>query len=89
MGNYLSNPDTRKHSDNGEGNGMRFGASCMQGWRLNMEDADITECKFSNNSSLFAVFDGHGGREVAKYCAKFFGPQLEKNLKSNSNVKEA
>lgn len=79
MGIYLSAPDTRKNSCDGEGNGMKFGASSMQGWRLNMEDAHISDCKFDENTSLFAVFDGHGGTEVAKFCGKYFGPELKKN----------
>lgn len=42
----------------------------MQGWRLNMEDAHITDCRFNGEEeeALFGVFDGHGGREVAVYC---------------------
>ncbi len=27
-----------------------------------MEDAHITEPNFDNDTSLFAIFDGHGGR---------------------------
>lgn len=63
----------------------------MQGWRINMEDAHITEPDFMNNTSLFAVFDGHGGREVAKFCGKYFGPELKKNPKfaNKTNFKEA
>ena len=69
MGIYLSSPDTRKHSINGEGNGTAFGASAMQGWRLNMEDDHITEAIFTKDSSLYAIFDGHGGNVVSSYCA--------------------
>jgi len=51
----------------------------MQGWRLNMEDAHITEPNFTANTSLFAVFDGHGGKEVAIFCGKYFAAELKKN----------
>ena len=81
MGIYLSSPDTRKHSLDGQGNGTKYGASSMQGWRLNMEDDHISEATFTPTSSLYAVFDGHGGPEVAKFCAKHFGPELKKNSK--------
>jgi serine/threonine protein phosphatase PrpC len=81
MGVYLSQPDTRKTSLDGEGNGVKYGASSMQGWRLNMEDAEISEAKFGPHSSLFAVFDGHGGSEVAKFCGKYFAGELKKNPK--------
>jgi len=81
MGIYLSSPDTRKNSQDGKGNTVQYGASSMQGWRLNMEDAHISEAVFTANSSLFAVFDGHGGAEVAKFCGKYFGQELKNNPK--------
>ncbi len=37
MGAYLSAPVTTKKSEDGTGNGMRYGVSAMQGWRVNME----------------------------------------------------
>ena len=49
----------------------------MQGWRLNMEDSHITSPNFDNGIGLFAVFDGHGGLECAKFCEKFFGDKLK------------
>lgn len=35
------------------------------------EDAHLSALDFDNNSSLFGVFDGHGGSEVAKYAALY------------------
>ena len=39
-----------------------------------MEDAHIAELELevSKKISLFGVFDGHGGREVAAYCKSHF-----------------
>jgi hypothetical protein len=40
MGAYLSQPNTEKHSEDGEGPanlGIRYGVSEMQGWRMHME----------------------------------------------------
>ena len=50
----------------------------MQGWRKTMEDAHIAQVALNKDEdiSLFAVFDGHGGAEVAKFCAKHMGPEL-------------
>jgi serine/threonine protein phosphatase PrpC len=55
-----------------------------------MEDAHIANVNFENGVSLFAVFDGHGGPEVAKFCAEYFGPELLKNENyKNKNYKKA
>jgi serine/threonine protein phosphatase PrpC len=50
----------------------------MQGWRKYMEDTYVIDCNFEHGCSFFAVFDGHGGSEVASYCARHFGKQLKK-----------
>lgn len=51
----------------------------MQGWRKSNEDAHITAPDFIPGFSLFAVFDGHGGAEVAKYCGNHFVDELKKD----------
>ena len=79
MGIYLSKPNTTKDSHTGENEFMRFGVSAMQGWRMNMEDAHISLPNLTETTGLFAVFDGHGGPEVAKFCAKYMPIELLKN----------
>lgn len=79
MGIYLSKPNTTKNSHDGESKSLRFGASSMQGWRMTMEDADIALADFDKDTHLFAVFDGHGGSEVAKFCGKHFPTELKAN----------
>ena len=56
----------------------------MQGWRKSNEDAHITAVDFVPGFSLFAVFDGHGGAEVAKYC----GAHFVEELKNDPNFRE-
>ena len=41
----------------------------MQGWRRTMEDALKVETRLRQGEALFGVFDGHGGKEVAQFCA--------------------
>lgn len=45
-----------------------------------MEDAKITQLDIPSDKdvSLFAVFDGHGGAEVARYTANHFVDELVK-----------
>lgn len=78
MGIYLSSPDTKKSPVDGENAFCRYAANSMQGWRMNMEDAHISDGTLDTDSALFAVFDGHGGAEVAKFCSKNFGNELKK-----------
>ena len=37
MGAYLSKPITEKETEEGYGNRLSYGASCMQGWRVSQE----------------------------------------------------
>ncbi|KAK6180155.1 hypothetical protein SNE40_012355 [Patella caerulea] len=72
MGAYLTQPITEKVSEDKAFKGMTYGASSMQGWRITQEDAHncITDFDEETDTSLFAVYDGHGGSEVAQYCAQ-------------------
>ncbi len=79
MGIYLSKPNTTKETHVGENEVLRFAVSAMQGWRMNMEDAHISLPNLTDSIGLFAVFDGHGGAEVAKFCARYFPGELVKN----------
>lgn len=71
MGAFLEKPKTDKITDKGEGCGIRYGVSAMQGWRMEMEDAHICNTDFKlKDYSFFGVFDGHAGPKVSQYCSK-------------------
>ncbi|KAM4904165.1 protein phosphatase 1G isoform 3-T4 [Sylvia borin] len=84
MGAYLSQPNTVKSSGDGAGLGPRplhFGFSAMQGWRVSMEDAHNCIPELDSETAMFSVYDGHGGEEVALYCAKYL-PEIIKDQKA-------
>lgn len=67
----MSQPDVSKHSEDVFYSNLEIGVSGMQGWRMSMEDAHCCLPNFDEKgTSLFGVFDGHGGKEVADYCAE-------------------
>jgi serine/threonine protein phosphatase PrpC len=88
MGNLLGAPVLEKETHEGSTtNGEPYGVSSMQGWRVHMEDAHITETSLYASEklgagsyqsiplpehSLFAVFDGHGGTFAAVYAGNNF-----------------
>lgn len=69
MGAYLSEPVLDKHSEDENGEFLGCGASSMQGWRVSQEDAHNALIRYDAGKSFFAVYDGHGGHEVAAYCS--------------------
>ncbi len=88
MGIYLSSPKTEKSLDRGENGNVKWVAMGMQGkiinfegWRTKMEDTHIAQTNLPNDVSVFGVFDGHGGAEVALYVKKHFIPTLLKSEK--------
>lgn len=79
MGVYLSTPKTEKFSEDGENGRVKYGLSSMQGWRATMEDAHAALTDLDDSTSFFGVYDGHGGKVVSKFCAKFLHQQLLRN----------
>ena len=81
---YLNKPNKKKEMHEGASEQFDFTLAAMQGWRVNMvstlshslmfvpqEDAHISMVNFDNQGgSLFGIFDGHGGVEVAEYCKR-------------------
>mmetsp|Transcript_14233 Transcript_14233/g.26851 ORF Transcript_14233/g.26851 Transcript_14233/m.26851 type:complete len:306 (+) Transcript_14233:354-1271(+) len=89
MGVYRSSPLTEKDTTIGEDSRLIYAASDMQGWRMTMEDARITNLTVGT-AAVFAVFDGHGGTEVSKFTARHFCEELEFNTSFRSgNIEQA
>ncbi|XP_078670201.1 protein phosphatase 1G-like isoform X2 [Branchiostoma floridae x Branchiostoma belcheri] len=90
MGAYLSEPKLDKDSSDGGTARLSYGVSAMQGWRISMEDAHNCIPEFDEKTALFAVYDGHGGAEVAEYCAKYLPEHLQQlQLYKDGNLRDA
>lgn len=80
MGTYLSTPVTEKAQESGSSRSpvpLAWGVVDMQGWRKSMEDSHVA-CSVGDNAAIFGVFDGHGGPEVARFCALYLVSVLQK-----------
>uniref|UniRef100_A0A8C9WNF1 protein-serine/threonine phosphatase n=1 Tax=Scleropages formosus TaxID=113540 RepID=A0A8C9WNF1_SCLFO len=86
MGAYLSQPNTVKSSADGGNQHLSFGFAAMQGWRVSMEDAHNCIPELDEETAMFAVYDGHGGEEVALYCSKYL-PDIVKDQKAYKDGK--
>lgn len=62
--------------------GLAWAFSSMQGWRPRQEDAHVCLGHLGpkggqwGDTALFAVFDGHGGEEVARFCERHLPGEL-------------
>ncbi|KQJ91438.1 probable protein phosphatase 2C 70 isoform X2 [Brachypodium distachyon] len=84
MGTHLSTPKTEKYCADGENDQLRYGLAAMQGWRTTMEDAHAAFPRLDDCTSFFGVYDGHGGKAVAKFCAKHLHMQVLRNEEYSS-----
>jgi protein phosphatase 2C family protein 2/3 len=74
MGQTLSEPVTAKESACCQNSQLKVGSSCMQGWRINMEDSHthILSLPDDPGTAFFGVYDGHGGEISVPYLSVYF-----------------
>ncbi|XP_001943328.1 probable protein phosphatase 2C 6 [Acyrthosiphon pisum] len=89
MGTYLSKPITDKESEDTSNGWLSCGSSSMQGWRESQEDAHNCLLDFDKRVALFAVYDGHGGAEVAQYAAEKLPSLVKNTLYDNQDYEKA
>mmetsp|Transcript_1666 Transcript_1666/g.5689 ORF Transcript_1666/g.5689 Transcript_1666/m.5689 type:complete len:357 (+) Transcript_1666:167-1237(+) len=84
MGQAMPAPVTTKDSGDGSDRrkGLVWGYSCMQGWRVRMEDAHFAvpelEGEGWTGTAAFGVMDGHGGSAVARFCERNLPSEIAK-----------
>jgi len=79
MGALLPKPVTEKSSEVGGTEAVRWSATAMQGWRMDMEDSHIAIADVAEEFAgvgLYCVFDGHGGKAVSSFCKARFKDEL-------------
>lgn len=92
MGQTLSEPVTAKDTACCQNTLFTVGSSCMQGWRMNMEDSHthILSLPDDPGTAFFAVYDGHGGAKVAEYAGKHLHKYVtQRNEYKEGNIVEA
>ncbi|KAK9816394.1 hypothetical protein WJX74_004285 [Apatococcus lobatus] len=84
---YLDKPVTEKTAGQGQNDRWRYGWASMQGWRVSLEDAHCISLDLDKqtNTSLFAIFDGHGGSACAQFCAKHLALNLSRSKAYKAN----
>lgn len=65
-------------------NAFRVGFAEMNGWRKDMEDANVIYMK--DTWGFFGVFDGHGGSACSKFIAKRLVEELEAGAPADDNA---
>lgn len=86
MGTLLDKPEIDKTTECEAGkNGLEFGASAMQGWRVEMEDAHtiVSSCEGLEGHSFVAVYDGHAG----SLCAEYAGTHMMRHITDTADYK--
>lgn len=91
MGQTLSEPETSKESAFCQNDYYKVGSSCMQGWRIHMEDSHthILSLPDDPGTAFFAVYDGHGGANIAQYAGKHLHKFVTKRPEYGEDVKQA
>jgi serine/threonine protein phosphatase PrpC len=80
------------HDDYRPDIGLAWGVGETMGWKTTMEDAYIAQGSFPSSESrwadtaLFAVFDGHGGASVSRFCAEHLADALLRDESSEPSA---
>ncbi|KAG7663121.1 PTC2 [[Candida] subhashii] len=95
MGQILSTPATEKFSWDDEDKYLAYSLSCMQGWRINMEDAHSSILNIHDESTYRLHEDDHDHNEKSHIeqattttTNKEEQPQQENTTTTTSNTKE-
>ena len=66
-------PDLKKQTFSSQQKHFTAAVTHMCGWRKTMEDADIFDLDIDGKgTNLLAVFDGHGGAQVAIFSKRHY-----------------
>ncbi|KFM70932.1 Hypothetical protein phosphatase, partial [Stegodyphus mimosarum] len=83
---YTPIPKTNVDSAAGTWDDIYFGAASMQGWRHEQSDTYTCFKDFFENFKFFAVYDGHGGSEIAIYLQRNLHEFILHHMKKTEDV---
>ena len=92
MGAELDTPILNKKPIDGKNKLYRYGINEVQGYKKTMEVFNIKDNDLGpeKNVNIFGLFEGHSGKEIAKYLSMNFTSELLKNDNFiNGNYKQA
>lgn len=78
---YLKEAVRSMETSSGSCSSFEYACTSCQGWRNTQEDVHLILPTFESDTSLFGVFDGHNGIEVAAYVAKYLPEYIRHNRK--------
>jgi protein phosphatase 2C len=71
------------------GNMASHGVKSVQGLRAYMEDAHAVVVGLIDHLDFYAVYDGHGGKQVAEHCADTLHVHLKEQLEAGKPMSDA
>jgi len=90
MGSLLSKPNLKKITECESTPFVCYACAAHQGWRISMDDAHTLIPALDGDErsiprSFFAVYDGHGGSLVARYCSQYLYQTLLTSAQYKNN----
>ncbi|KAF8683677.1 hypothetical protein HU200_044606 [Digitaria exilis] len=89
MGASQSSDIETTTTEEGENVRIKYAVASIQGFGGKVEDAYAVVLDLHHATSFFGLYDGHGGSEVASFCARSFHTELQVHQEYQSDLNKA